>query len=193
MSPFVEQSNENHDLVMNTNVKGLFWSMRYEIAAMLSSGRGAIINNSSMGAFIGFPQAGIYVASKHATVGLTGAVRQEIEGTGVTLTVVMPGAVKTRLSGGIPLHGISAQEPDDVARGILRSCRTREADVVVPRAFAAAPLLAALVPRKILNKIFATLDPTRLLAEPVRQARDEYERAAREQGTQQTAQIEASL
>jgi hypothetical protein len=106
--------------------------------------------------------------------------------------VVMPGAVKTRLSGGIPLHGISAQEPDDVARGILRSCRTREADVVVPRLFAGAPLLAALVPRKILSKIFATLDPTRLLAEPVRQARDEYERAAREQGSRKALQMEVS-
>src|SRR5215216_4814421 len=39
-SPFVEQSNENYDLVMNTNVKGLFWCMRAEIGAMLTAGGG---------------------------------------------------------------------------------------------------------------------------------------------------------
>ncbi len=194
---FLDEGDEVDRATMGVNHFGTSLGMRLVLPRMIARGRGHVVNVASLAGKLEVPFMATYVASKHATVGLTGAVRQEIEGTGVTLTVVMPGAVKTRLSGGIPLDGIAAQEPDDVARGILRSCRTREADVVVPRAFAAAPLLAALVPRKILSKIFAALNPTRLLAEPVRHARDEYERAAREQGEPRNdkprAQIEASL
>jgi cation diffusion facilitator CzcD-associated flavoprotein CzcO/NAD(P)-dependent dehydrogenase (short-subunit alcohol dehydrogenase family) len=189
---FLDEGDEVDRATMGVNHFGTSLGMRLVLPCMIARGRGHVVNVASLAGKLEVPYMATYVASKHATVGLTGAVRQEIEGTGVTLTVVMPGAVKTRLSGGIPLHGISAQEPDDVARGILRSCRTREADVVVPRLFAGAPLLAALVPRKILSKIFATLDPTRLLAEPVRQARDEYERAAREQGSRKALQMEVS-
>ncbi len=94
-SPFAEQSNENYDLVMNTNVKGLFWSMRYEIQAMLQSGGGAIINNSSMGAFIGFQQAGVYVASKHAVMGLTKTAALEYFPRGIRINAVNPGLIDT--------------------------------------------------------------------------------------------------
>ncbi len=94
-SPFVEQSNEIFDLVMNTNVRGLFWCMRYEIAEMLKTGGGAIINNSSMGAFIGFQQAAAYVASKHAIMGLTKTAALEYFPKGIRINAVNPGLIDT--------------------------------------------------------------------------------------------------
>lgn len=94
-SPFVEQTNDNYELVMNTNVKGLFWSMRYEIEAMLQTGGGAIVNNSSMGAFIGFQQAGVYVASKHAVMGLTKTAALEYFPRGIRINAINPGLVDT--------------------------------------------------------------------------------------------------
>ena len=94
-TPFIEQTNEIYDLVMNTNVRGLFWSMRYEIAEMLKTGGGAIINNSSMGAFIGFAQAAAYVASKHAIMGLTKTAALEYFPKGIRINAVNPGLIDT--------------------------------------------------------------------------------------------------
>jgi len=39
---FAEQDNDNYDLVMDTNVRGVFWAMKHEIRAMLQSGGGAV-------------------------------------------------------------------------------------------------------------------------------------------------------
>lgn len=94
-TPFDEQTNAIYDEVMNTNVKGLFWSMKYEVAAMLAQGGGAIVNNSSMGAIIGFQQAAVYVASKHAVMGLTKTAALEYFPRGIRINAVNPGLIDT--------------------------------------------------------------------------------------------------
>ena len=69
--PLTEQTEDSYQAVMDTNVKGVWLSMKYEIPRMLEQGGGAIVNNSSVGGLIGFGGLGIYVASKHAVMGLT--------------------------------------------------------------------------------------------------------------------------
>jgi NAD(P)-dependent dehydrogenase (short-subunit alcohol dehydrogenase family) len=68
-----EKSMHDYDHVMNTNVIGTLLSLKYEIPAMSERGRGAIVNTSSVSGLVGFPGAAIYVASKHAVLGLTKA------------------------------------------------------------------------------------------------------------------------
>src|SRR5438552_2674439 len=59
----VEQTEANFDAVMDSNVKSVWLSMKYEIPRMLEQGGGAIVNCSSVAGVIGFPGVGIYVAS----------------------------------------------------------------------------------------------------------------------------------
>lgn len=134
-SPFAEQSNENYDLVMNTNVKGLFWSMRYEIQAMLKSGGGAIINNSSMGAYIGFQQAGVYVASKHAVMGLTKTAALEYFPRGIRINAVNPGLIDTPFQDRV--WGDEAKK-HDFARGSAAGRIGRADEVAGPVLFLAS-------------------------------------------------------
>lgn len=94
-SPYIEQDNANYELVMNTNVRSVFWSMRHQIAAMLKTGGGAIINNASMGALIGFQNAAVYVASKHAVMGLTKTAALEYFPQGIRINAVLPGIIDT--------------------------------------------------------------------------------------------------
>lgn len=95
-SLIAEQSETNYDLIMDTNVKGVWLSMKYEIEQMLRQGTGgAIVNNSSVSGLIAFNGAGIYTASKHAVVGLTKAAGTEYAKQGIRTNAVCPGGVET--------------------------------------------------------------------------------------------------
>ena len=94
-TPFVDQSNEVYETVFNANVRGVFWSMKHEAKAMLRQGGGTIINNASMGGVIGFANAGLYIASKHAVLGLTKTASIELFKQGVRVNAVNPGIVDT--------------------------------------------------------------------------------------------------
>src|SRR5207302_7855102 len=76
----VEQTEANFDAVMGVNVKGVWLSMKYEIPRMLEQGGGAIVNCSSVAGLIAFPGIGIYIASKHAVIGLTKTAALEFSG-----------------------------------------------------------------------------------------------------------------
>lgn len=94
-TPFLEQSNEVFDTVFHANVRGVFWSMKHEAKAMLAQGHGSIINNASMGGIIGFANAALYIASKHAVLGLTKTASIEWFKKGVRVNAICPGLIDT--------------------------------------------------------------------------------------------------
>jgi NAD(P)-dependent dehydrogenase (short-subunit alcohol dehydrogenase family) len=97
LTPLANQTEETYDQIMDINVKGVWLSLKHEIPAMLKSGGGAIVNNSSIGGLVGFAMAPIYVASKHAVVGLTKAVALEYAKQNVRVNAVAPGTIETRM------------------------------------------------------------------------------------------------
>jgi NAD(P)-dependent dehydrogenase (short-subunit alcohol dehydrogenase family) len=98
MTPFVEQTSDTFDQIMNVNVKGLWLSMKNEITEMIRSGGAAIVNNSSVAGLMGFPQMPIYVASKHAVLGLTKSAAREYAKSRIRINAVAPGAVETDMA-----------------------------------------------------------------------------------------------
>lgn len=94
-SPLIEQTNEIYDTIFNANVRGVFWSMKHEAKAMLAQGSGTIINNASMGGVIGFGNASLYVASKHAVIGMTKTASIELFKQGVRVNAIAPGLIDT--------------------------------------------------------------------------------------------------
>jgi NAD(P)-dependent dehydrogenase (short-subunit alcohol dehydrogenase family) len=93
--PITEQGADNYDAIFDTNVRGVLFSLKHEMRAMLAQGGGAIVNLSSVAGLIGFPGASVYVASKHAVEGLTKSAALEGAAAGVRVNAVAPGPIQT--------------------------------------------------------------------------------------------------
>jgi len=91
----IEQTEAEYDRIMNVNVKGVWLSMKYEIAQMLKQGSGSIINMASAVGIVGFPIRPLYTASKHAVVGLTKAAALQYAKAGIRINVVAPAVIET--------------------------------------------------------------------------------------------------
>ena len=93
--PLDQVTEEHYRRTFDINVWGVLNSMKHEIAVMLKTRGGAIVNTSSVAGHIGLPQASLYVATKHAVEGLTKAVALEFAKQGIRVNSVAPGTVAT--------------------------------------------------------------------------------------------------
>ena len=83
--------------VIDINLSGVFYGMKYQIAAMLQSGGGAIVNMASILGSVGWAKACAYVAAKHAVVGLTKTAAVEYATQGIRINAVGPAFIDTPL------------------------------------------------------------------------------------------------
>ena len=92
---------EDWHKVIDVNLNSVFYSMKYEIAAMLKSGGGSIINMASILGSVGFAMSPAYTAAKHGVVGLTKAAALEYSAQGVRVNAVGPAFIHTPMISGL--------------------------------------------------------------------------------------------
>jgi NAD(P)-dependent dehydrogenase (short-subunit alcohol dehydrogenase family) len=80
------------------DLKGVFLSMKHEIAHMLQSGGGAIVNNASIAGLIAEPGISAYSAAKHGVIGLSKAAAVEYANQGIRINALAPGLVNTAMT-----------------------------------------------------------------------------------------------
>lgn len=97
MAPLADQPMDNYDRIMGINARGTFLCMQAEIAQMLKTGGGTIVNLASVAGLIGFPGLSPYVASKHAVNGMTKNAALEYGKQGIRVNSVCPGGIDTRM------------------------------------------------------------------------------------------------
>ncbi len=99
--------------LLGVNLRGVANGIRSFVPRMIEQGEGHVVNTGSGASFVATPRLGPYCATKHAIVGLSEALRYELDGTGIGVSVLVPAGVNTNI--GDAMVRPSATDPDQVA------------------------------------------------------------------------------
>jgi len=150
---FLDQADEVDRATMDVNVFGVVYGMRLALPPMVERGRGHVVNVASLAGKVPLQGLAVYNASKYAVVGLTAATRLEMQATGVSVSAVLPSAVRTELSSGIDLGVLPTVDPEDIARAVVATVASRRGEVAVPSYVGRLAALMPLVPEAVLGRL----------------------------------------
>jgi NAD(P)-dependent dehydrogenase (short-subunit alcohol dehydrogenase family) len=138
----LETTVDEWELVMNTNLKGVWLSMKYELPVMLKQGSGVIVNNASTAGVMFRESQPIYRASKHGVVVLSKSAAATHRRDGIRVNVVCPGFIQTPMIDRGIEQGIATQEwvnswiqdglmgePREIAQAVIWLCSENAAFV----------------------------------------------------------------
>jgi NADP-dependent 3-hydroxy acid dehydrogenase YdfG len=176
---FADEDDLTAKRMIDINVHGVIYGTKLALARMEPRNTGHIVNIASQAGKAGFPGGATYCATKHAVVGLSEAVRAELDGTEIGVSCVMPAVVNTELASGLKeARGVKNLEPEEVADAIVEALETGRFDVWVPRSTQYIATVMNLVPRRGREAIARFLKADKVLADADPTARAGYEQRA---------------
>ena len=181
IGPFIEEDDATARRMVDINLHGLIFGMKLVLPSMMRRNTGHIVNIASQAGKGGFPGGATYCGTKHAVVGLSEAVRQELRDTGIEVSCVMPAVVNTELGSGlVETRAVKVSEPSDVADAIVDALKYPKFDVWVPKISNGIYRFMQLVPRRGREAIVRALKADQVLAGADMNVRAAYEdRASR--------------
>ncbi|HEY2299947.1 MAG TPA: SDR family oxidoreductase [Jatrophihabitans sp.] len=175
-----DEADDTTYRILDINVAAVIHGTREAVRRMVPRRSGHIVNVASVAGKVGVAAGATYCASKFAVVGLCEAVRQELRGTGVEVSCVMPTIVRTELSAGFAQTRLSSQvEPADVAAAIVDALEAKRVEVWVPRYLGVVDRVTRVLPRRFGEWMLRASGSDRLMSDAANSpARAEYERRA---------------
>jgi 3-oxoacyl-[acyl-carrier protein] reductase len=117
--PVVDFKNEDFATLIETNLRGIFYTCRYALPSMIERRIGHIVNIASIAGKVGSANRVVYCASKFGVVGFTESLAEEVREQGVRVSVICPGSTNTTFS--LDKAGKSQEkmlQPADVAYAV---------------------------------------------------------------------------
>ncbi|RED57109.1 SDR family NAD(P)-dependent oxidoreductase [Cohnella lupini] len=152
--PFANAPLAHFEEMMDVNYLGTVRCTRAVLPSMMASGGGHIVNVASIAGKMATAKSTGYSASKHAVLGLTNALRQEMRGTGIMVSAVNPGPIDTPFFDRADPDGNYVRNvrwfmmsPDKVARAIVSVIEKRKPELDLPWIASAGVKIMQLFPR----------------------------------------------
>lgn len=139
--------------VMSVNVVGAVNSVTAVLPEMVEQGSGQLVAISSLAAYRGLPKSGAYCASKAALSAFFESLRIDLRGTGVDVTIIHPGFIKTPVTEGRAARMPYLMELDDAVRKIIRAIESRKKSYAFPWQLASIVRAAMLFPIPLYDRI----------------------------------------
>jgi short-subunit dehydrogenase len=146
---FLEGDPEQLEAVIRTNYLAGIWCLRAFLPALEAAAPSDVVNVVSVAGTVALPASGPYAASKHAQLAFSRATAAQLRGRGIRVHTVKPGFVETE---GFPQSWLprAAQTlvigPERVAEHVVASVENGRGETTVPRYYAGASVLQALLP-----------------------------------------------
>jgi short-subunit dehydrogenase len=165
--------------VLEINLHAVIHGSKEAVQRMKPRGSGHIVNVASIAGKTPFPNLVTYCAAKHGVVGLSEALRVELRGTGVDVSVVIPAIVRTELAAGLRAsRGFKPSTPEEVAAATVEALKANRFDVYVPRTIGPTWAGMQVLPRRAREALARVLRIDRALLDADRAARAAYEARA---------------
>ena len=164
---------------LEINLHAVIHGTREAVRRMRPRGSGHIVNIASIAGRSGVSHLATYCATKHGVVGLSEAMRSELRGSGIEISVVMPGLVSTELTAGTkPYRGFKLQTPEQVADAIVAALKVPRFEVYVPASLGPTTKVVALLPRRAQDALARLFKSDEVMSNADRAARAAYEARA---------------
>ena len=175
VGPFDQEPEAAARRQIEVNLHGTIRGVKLAAPAMRGRGRGHIITIASAAARL--PPAGeaTYAATKHGVLGYLSGVRSELRGSGVELSVVLPGVVQTELAAGTATGAARLLTPEEVARAVAGLVRRPRFEVSLPAHVGPLARWVQVLPQRLRDFLLRLAVPDQIAALPDKSARHSYE------------------
>lgn len=144
--------------ILRVNFLGSVYCVEAVLPGMLERDRGRLVAVSSLAGYGGLPLTAAYSASKGAMTNFFESLRIDLRGTGVGVTVVSPGYVRTPMTEGSPHPKPFLIDAEDAAERIHRAIGEGKGSAAFPWPLAAFAWLARIFPRSVYDRLAGGID-----------------------------------